>query len=274
LGNPDILKIREALETEKKEFGRFWLLERFFPPDDRNLWMEGVELLRNINGLVIDDIRDYILHGSEDIKNNMEPNAFGTLPSNYGKLESKKSSIILKSSDLRQQKTIKSTNDFKRKSTSKNSKKSTMVRSSSKLDKSFDSDDETLNTQRKNNPIKLDALRPPKVWNFPIEKVKKKDDEKKIEIRKVDPKDFYKDKRVTKFIKILNQVKINMMEYSAVTKKNIWQKRRKGKNEKKTLKNVCVGEWLSVENNEKMFSTLSQLFEKNWNPTHSNFIKY
>ena len=46
---------------------------------------------------------------------------------------------------------------------------------------------------------------------------------KKIEIRKVDPKDFYKDKRVTKFIKILNQVKINMMEYSAVTKKNIWQ---------------------------------------------------
>lgn len=221
--NPDILKIREALETEKKEFGRFWLLERFFPPDDRNLWTEGVELLRNINGLVIDDIRDYILHGSEDNKNIMEPNAFGSQPPNYGKLESKKSSVIIKSNELRHLKSTKSLNDFKRNSTVKISQKANTKKKTSKMDKSFDSDDETIAVQRKNNHIKIDALRPPKVWNFPIEKVKRKDDEKKIDIRKVDPKDFYKDKRVAKFIKILNQVKINMMVYSSVTKNNIWQ---------------------------------------------------
>lgn len=226
--NPEILKIRENLHNEKKEFGRFWMLERFFSPEDRKLWLEGIELLRNINPLVIEDIRDYILHNIEDsskqVQNGEEPkltdlNSSGITSNTGTRGDFKRGQSQQKLSSIKQ-KSIKNIKDLRRKSTSKGSNKH---QKKTIIDNNYDSEDESASNQRKNIQFKLDSFRPPKVWNFPIEKIKRREEEKRVEIRNVDPKDFYKDKRVVRFLNILNEVKIKMMNYSAIVKKEIWE---------------------------------------------------
>ena len=60
------------LEQEKKfwgeieKYGRFWLMEGYFPPEDRDKWIKAIEDLSNINKLVQEDIRDMILTGDDE----------------------------------------------------------------------------------------------------------------------------------------------------------------------------------------------------------------
>ena len=55
---------------EINSYGRFWLMEGLFPPEDRDKWLEAITALTNINIRVQEDIRDMLLLGNEDkIKN-------------------------------------------------------------------------------------------------------------------------------------------------------------------------------------------------------------
>ena len=54
------------LWDEINKFGRFWLMEGYFPPEDRDKWIQAIESLSNINRLVQEDIRDMILTGNDE----------------------------------------------------------------------------------------------------------------------------------------------------------------------------------------------------------------
>jgi len=49
-------------DKEREKYGRFWMLEGFIRPADKEIWIDALMLLKDINTLVIDDIRDYILN--------------------------------------------------------------------------------------------------------------------------------------------------------------------------------------------------------------------
>lgn len=51
---------------EINEYGRFWLMEGLFPPEDKDKWLEAITALTNINILVQEDIRDMLLLGTEE----------------------------------------------------------------------------------------------------------------------------------------------------------------------------------------------------------------
>jgi hypothetical protein len=56
----------KMLWDEINKFGRFWLMEGYFPPEDRDKWLVAIESLSNINRLVQEDIRDMILTGNDE----------------------------------------------------------------------------------------------------------------------------------------------------------------------------------------------------------------
>ena len=97
------------------------------------------------------------------------------------------------------------------------------------------------NEERNILPKNIDNLRPPQVWNYPIERIeklkndlkKKKEDkeggeidlirhEKKNTIRKVNPYICYHDKRLERFMVLFNELFENSMKYS-YGKGNIWE---------------------------------------------------
>ena len=85
-------------------------------------------------------------------------------------------------------------------------------------EKSFESDDESILHAGKahtKNTINIENLRPPNVWNFPIDLLHKKvkDEDKKIEIKNADPRNFYRDGRVVKFLELLDKIKTKLIEY-------------------------------------------------------------
>ncbi len=222
--NPDLQKTIQIYDDELKEFGRFWILERFFPPDDRKLWLEGIELLRNINDLVIDDIRDYILNNEEGKPKEEEKvdlNSSVASRKDFKKLSSNSKMPTIRNAGgakthLNSEKNINA-REGKRQPSVKNKKNQAKAH----MDRSYESDDDSILMGRGNIGTKLDLLRPPKVWNFPIEKYKRPKPNEKVEIRIVDPTEFYKDHRVVRFMDILNQIKVNMIEYSS-NKGQIW----------------------------------------------------
>ena len=59
-------EIEKTLWDEINKFGRFWLMEGYFPPEDRDKWILAIESLSNINRLVQEDIRDMILTGNDE----------------------------------------------------------------------------------------------------------------------------------------------------------------------------------------------------------------
>ena len=64
---PEIEEKKKLLYTEIKEFGRFWLMEGFFPKEDKKIWIEAITILQQINELVREDIRDFYLYPKEEL---------------------------------------------------------------------------------------------------------------------------------------------------------------------------------------------------------------
>ncbi len=79
-------------------------------------------------------------------------------------------------------------------------------------------------------PNNLELLRPPNVWNFPINKLKEIRNKKilaedgvvKEEIREVDPTINYHDGRIEKFFKLFDVIYNNMRNYCTTKKADIW----------------------------------------------------
>ena len=118
---------------------------------------------------------------------------------------------------------------IKQKSINKTSNKNVNRRKSSMNKKeSFDLSEEEMTSPI---PKKLDVLRPPLVWNFPIERViamknaallKEKNETAKVEIRKVSPNICYKEHRVERFMELFNVLYTDAIDYSK-KKGNSWE---------------------------------------------------
>jgi hypothetical protein len=54
-------KEKEKERIEIETYGRMWIWDGYFNPNNKDKWLEAAEKLRNINPHVIQDIEDYIL---------------------------------------------------------------------------------------------------------------------------------------------------------------------------------------------------------------------
>ena len=226
----------EYLENEKifwkevEKFGRFWLMEYYFPPDDRDKWLEAIEILSNVNKLVQEDLRDMIVLRNDKIE--------------FGK---KISANNISVNDNNQSENSEERKHSKDKSKEKNkmkkhqsSKKTILSHKGVSPRKSIRKGSVDSNEEKNILPKNIENLRPPHVWNYPVERIeklkndmkKKKEDkdnneidlirhEKKNTIRKVNPYICYHDKRLEKFMILFNELFENSMKYS-YAKGNIW----------------------------------------------------
>ena len=48
-------------KKEREEYGRYWVWEGYFNEKNKDQWLETVEMLKNINDHVLQDIEDAIL---------------------------------------------------------------------------------------------------------------------------------------------------------------------------------------------------------------------
>ena len=212
----------KTLWYEISTYGRFWLMEGYFPPEDREKWIEAITILNEINILVQEDIRDLILLNTDDkAQKDSNENTIATKKSEEekerrnDKLTTKKGGKVVKP----QKSSLK---------TPSGGIKSGKKKMSSRNDSFETSDSENALA---NFPKKLDGLRPPIVWNFPIDRViqmknelfiKEKKELPKNEIRKANPFECYHDKRVERFLELFNELYINIVNYSK-NKGNLWE---------------------------------------------------
>ena len=223
---PELEEKKKLLYDEIKQFGRFWLMEGFFPKEDKNLWIEAIILLQQINELVREDIRDHYLYPKEELdllKKEKDENPINRLNSQGSQRSSSGSSNKIKRINSKIKKQIsKITNNIK---TQKSIKRGTKKRISKK---SSISSKDSLEMGFK-LPNNLNDLRPPNVWNFPLRtlidlKKKKTISEGgvfKEEIRDVDPTVNYHDKRVEKFYDLFDKIYENMKIHSK-NKGDMW----------------------------------------------------
>jgi hypothetical protein len=215
---PELTEKKALHDKEVKDFGRFWLMEGFFSKNDRNLWIEAIDLLSNVNEMVREDIRDSFIYPKED-----------GLALNDDSLNSSQTSVDLNTSQISNKGTTK-----KKKPSSKRNSKLAIVRKNSKKQNSKSrSNKKPLSRKRtissydgKKIPENINAFRPPNIWNYPYHrlfKLKFQNEENVIyDIRKVDPTVCYKDNRIQKFMQLFNQIIENMRNYWRTEKPNAW----------------------------------------------------
>ena len=232
---------KKKYDKEVTQFGRFWLMEGFFNKSDKNLWIEAIEALSNINELVREDIRDSILNEKEEKdekekekekdlslldKLKVEDNFKETNMTNKHK-ESSSSSISSRVSRVY----VKKNQNFKitasrTKVTKKTKDKNMIIKKKVLIRKQSIQSVNSIDLTKFN----LDSLRPPKVWNYPIFRLRKikldKNDAKSTinNIREVDPTKCYVDGRVQKFNKLFETLYKNMRIYWNTGKKaDTWE---------------------------------------------------
>ena len=215
---PELIEKKAQHDKEVKEFGRFWLMEGFFSKKDKNLWLEAIDLLSNVNELVREDIRDSFIFPKEE-----GVGAEGdSLNSSQNSIDLNTSQISNKDTKRRKSSSKKSSNTklaLVRKNTKKKDTKS-------RGNKKTLSKKKTLTSVDKKLPDNINVFRPPNVWNYPYHrlfKLKHQNEENVIyDIRKVDPTVCYKDNRIQKFMGLFNQIVENMRNYWKTEKPNAW----------------------------------------------------
>ena len=266
----------KLLWDEINKFGRFWLMEGYFPPENRDKWLLAIEELSNINRLVQEDIRDMILTGNDEkYRNKNAENLQASRNINIYNDNKNISSSKVNTENSVSETSLNFVNDKKtsKKRVSRagikkrsNSRKNTNIskhsthkerekeKKPSRKD-SLDSSDRLIASL----PLNKNGLRPPFVWNFPIERIEEirekakrekeyveevhrnknkrmvtkkqqkpkleivfKEESKKNEIRKVNAYSYYHDGRIEKFIDLFNEIFNNSMKY-AKSKGNTWE---------------------------------------------------
>ena len=224
---------KNKYDKEVSQFGRFWLMEGFFNSDDKNLWLEAIEALANINELVREDIRDSILNEKEEKEKDKENDI--TLNEKSKEDESHKdfnlSSNLKNSSSSSISSKVNVNRNHKIKlGTSRSLHKKKTKERTLIIKKKMISRQQSMNSVDLSK-VNLNLLRPPKVWNYPIYRLKKLKLDKNVDpkltmsvIRNVDPTRCYVDGRVQKFNKLFNQIYKNMKYYWNTGKKaDTWE---------------------------------------------------
>ena len=217
---PDLKERKEIHDKEVKDFGRFWHMEGFFSKNDRNLWLEAIYLLSNINELVREDIRDTFIYPKDEA---MSPEN-DSLNSSQNSVDLNTSQISNKGNKKRRKSSSKKSSNVKPVLHRKNTKKKdTKTRSKNK---NLSRKKTITSLESAKLPENINVFRPPNVWNYPYHrlfKLKHLNEENVIyDIRKVDPTVNYKDGRIQKFMGLFNKIIENMRNYWKTEKPNVW----------------------------------------------------
>ena len=217
----EIIEKKKKYDEEVKKFGRFWIMEGFFKKEDKDLWLEAIDLLSTINPLVREDIRDSFICGKKQEfiqdKQNQSQNEHENTSSKNNSFSDLNASNISSKQSQNPIKTKKSKSKLtpisKRKSSARQGFKRKSSRKVSGLS-SFES---------QKLPKDINNLRPPSVWNFPYHRIEKiMIDGGKKEIRNVDPSLCYRDGRVDKFKKLFENLYKEMKSYFQTAKADLW----------------------------------------------------
>ena len=225
--------VKELQERKKKydkevnQFGRFWLMEGFFNKDDKNLWIEAIEALSNINELVREDIRDSFLNEKEekekgadlliDSNNKLRLDDLHKDTSISNKPKESSSSSISSRIYIKKNPKIKlgtSRTGIKKKTNEKGNK--SVIKKKIYIRQPSISSVNSIDF----NKVNIDSFRPPNVWNYPIYRLRKLKLDKHQDgrnaitnIRLVDPTKCYVDGRIQKFNKLFGTLYNNMKRY-------------------------------------------------------------
>ena len=207
------------LLNELEQFGRFFILENFIDPEQKNNWIELVNQLVDINSTVREDIRDYLLKDQKSIKINKN------ITNNNSFNESS-----LQSSEI----SIKNKSPHRRHLTRKNSQRKDVRPNNLKKSNKANNN---LNIKTEENQycyiknINMEKLKPPFVWNFPLWKVKSLKNQRNLttvfgnEINTKIP-DFdklYVDGRIQKFLDLFETMFNSNMKYCREKLNQNWE---------------------------------------------------
>ena len=140
-------------------------MEGYFPPEDKDKWIDAIIQLTNINKLVQDDVRDLLILHLEETKKKISIHLGSLTLKGTSKEDTKTSEKEVHRLDLvrRNSKMIKS-----QKSVNKGQSKEKVIkkRSSKKGLAEIEQNDFFITLGKK-----TETLRPPAVWNYPIERI-------------------------------------------------------------------------------------------------------
>ena len=234
------------LNQELKKVGRFFILENFIDPDQKDNWIELTTQLIEINSAVREDIRDYLLRSSskrviptiENESKHSSKNASKKPSRNASRSTSRKQTNKAKEGssnnnlNLRKLKKLGSnTNTISTNSNNKNNKVSGKKHERKKK-REMSMDYITLEDSSKNlhifKDIKINRFKPPFIWNFPIKRIRdiqKKNNTINYEIgtKNIDFKQIYKDGRIEKFLELFEAVFNSNMKYCKEKLRNNWE---------------------------------------------------
>ena len=228
---PSLQERKKKFEKEVKQFGRFWLMEGFFNKNEKNLWIEAIELLSNINELVREDIRDSILNTNERKVSIEDLNK--NIPNNENVSNNKNKDVKIHMNSQQSSSSSLSNTINKKLNSKKNLDDILKISKKKSKDKNIFNKKRKILKQRTKSSfdltkININAFRPPNIWNYPLYRLRKLKNEQMnegltVEIRKVDPTKSYVDGRIQKFNKKFDILYNNMRYYwNSGNKANTW----------------------------------------------------
>ena len=238
---------RITLNEELKQIGRFFMLENYMDPDQKDNWIELTTQLIEINSAVREDIKDYLLRSSsirvKEHKNG-ESRSNSRMGSRVSSRRNSKASsrspsihVPIKYLGVNHQNMTKSLINQQRniKKNSINNNVTSTTKSNPRPTKEWKnkkemSVDNVLEDSSKNliiiKDIKISRFKPPFVWNFPIERIRelqKKNKRYDISTNNIDFNTVYKDGRVEKFLELFYAVYNSCMKYCQEKLRNNWE---------------------------------------------------
>ena len=231
------------LNKELKKIGRFFILENFIDPDQKDNWIELTNQLIEINSAVREDIKSHLLSSSSnriivtsgdnfDSRNssrNISKKPSRNASRNTSRKPTTKSNIGSKRASKRLNPSSSTPNITNNKTDKKGGKKLDKKRKRELSIDSFHFEDSTKNLELFKE-IKINRFKPPFIWHFPIEKIKelqKKNNNgninNELNTKKIDFTRIYKDGRVEKFLELFEAVFNSNMKYCQEKLNNNWE---------------------------------------------------
>ena len=236
---------RITLNQELKQIGRFFMLENFMDPDQKDNWIDLTTQLIEINSSVREDIKEHLLRSSsirvkEHVQNDSK--ATSRVSSRHASRRNSRSSSRKATNkhpagyyQNMSKSIIPQKNQKKNQGGANNLSMSTKFTKSGKKDirkKKEMSMDNVLEDSSTNliivKDLKISRFKPPFIWHFPIERIRelqKKNNTNNYEISttNVDFNTIYKDGRVERFLELFNAVFDSCMKYCQEKLRNNWE---------------------------------------------------
>ena len=234
-----------TLNHELKKVGRFFILENFIDPDQKDNWIELTNQLIEINSAVREDIRDHLLRSTsnrvvnsvENESKNSSRNPSRKPSRNVSRSTSRKPTYRHKdgsnvnNNSNRKQKKINANNNNTINNQGNSPKLNKLSGKKPDKKKKREMSMDNLTDDSSNNlgiykEIKISRFKPPFIWHFPIEKIRelqKKNNNYEIGTKSVDFRQIYKDGRVEKFLELFEAVFNSNMKYCQEKLNNNWE---------------------------------------------------